>query len=441
MDLDQCLPKVKWENDVFQYRNRLVLTNTILLILTKHPHLYYYQGYYDILSVIQITMHDPLLSYSVSEAVTGRFLGDMMQKEFQTVTLTLPLILTVIKEADVELYDLLVGLLCMPRPPSDDDDDAEVDGGPTEDELTQAVMFSLCNYITWFSHDIKRMSQICWLFDVFIAMPPDYAVYFVAALVISFRDEIIALAATPDDEPAQDGCKDGFGRSVESEGCDYATMYTFLLNLSRQPKRPDSSVDDENSSGVSPEALAPRELDLFHLIEICDTLYQHIYPPAVLLSHVLHPVPGSGSDRAHRKCAQLIKDGTITIFNYLYDKKNVLGCHSGALPTFESDSTLLMRSMRRRRCTCSRCGAGDGHQGSVVTAVGEATATLCKGAAEGDIPKVSGVAIPVAPVAGTVVGVDAPSPRPSSVSWPLVLSTALHGIVLYCLLFTESPSK
>lgn len=428
MDLDQCLPKVKWTNDVYLYRNRLVLTNTILLILTKHPHLYYYQGYHDILSVVHICMQDPLLSYSVSEALTCRFLGDMMQQEFATVTLTLPLILTVIKEADVELYNVLVSVLCMPRPDGDGSgsDGLYEDGSKTEDELSQAIMFTLCNYITWFAHDIKKMSQICWVFDLFLSMPPDYSIYFTAALVISFKDEIVELWVAPG-EDGEEGvaCRDGFGRPLkDGGGCDYATMYTFLLNLTRPPKREEDHECSETPSPVR------RDINMYHLIEVSDTLYQHIYPPSVLLSHVLNPP--LDSPHSHGKCGQLIRSGTITIFNYLYDKKNTIGCCNMTVPTYRSDCVLMVEAICDKRMVGCELLEETTADPIVATVANDSEMTADCAVHVGDSKS-------VVVVKGEIVSKS--ESNFFAQYTPLIVSTVVHSFVLYYLLFTDSPQK
>ena len=69
-----------------------------------------------------------------AEYLTLKYLGDVMRADFSSVTATLPIVLTLIKEVDVELYTVLTQFLPC---------------GAVDTDDSMCSMFLLSNFITW----------------------------------------------------------------------------------------------------------------------------------------------------------------------------------------------------------------------------------------------------------------------------------------------------
>lgn len=129
--------------------------------------------------------------YCCSKAITQKYLCDTMRKDFKAVIYTLPLVLSILKEADKQLFDCLVAVLYIPTYYPDrglaSENANEADGkkGSLSSDYcdySNVTMFLLCNYITWFTHDIKDPRLSRWVVDLMVTSPKCYILYFCAAV-------------------------------------------------------------------------------------------------------------------------------------------------------------------------------------------------------------------------------------------------------------------
>ena len=118
------------------------LTNIIHAILVKNPHLYYYQGYHDFVSVFLLSLGENLGFYCADAA--SRFLiKDYMLESFEPgIIPALNLIMKLLKAVDEDIYSMI---------------EQGSFGQPT---------FTLSWVLTWYSHDILSFNQVKRIFDV-----------------------------------------------------------------------------------------------------------------------------------------------------------------------------------------------------------------------------------------------------------------------------------
>ncbi|GAN08138.1 TBC1 domain family member 20-like [Mucor ambiguus] len=125
------------------------LKNVIVHVLRSYPSLHYYQGFHDICSVFIL-------------------LFDEMYVTMEPVLKQLTILDTIIRLEDLELYDFITEAGVLPY-------------------------YCLSWVITWCSHDLEDLDRITRLFDLFLCSNPFMVVYFAAAVVLSRRDQVLAL--------------------------------------------------------------------------------------------------------------------------------------------------------------------------------------------------------------------------------------------------------
>lgn len=149
-----------WE-DSLRDRRRIALSNIILSILCRNPSLHYYQGYHDVVSVFLLALEEDHLSFALSEIVSINFLADYMQPDFETVSKTMSLLMTILRIADKQVHRHLVKASLEP-------------------------FFATSWLITWFAHDVKKLESSARIFDAILCSHPLFCLYLCAAVSVSF---------------------------------------------------------------------------------------------------------------------------------------------------------------------------------------------------------------------------------------------------------------
>ncbi|KAI7865986.1 rab-GTPase-TBC domain-containing protein [Mucor mucedo] len=144
------------------------LDRVITHVLRAYPSLHYYQGFHDICSVF-ILLFGEKYAYE-------------MFVSMEPILKQLTILDTLIRLEDVELYDFITEAGVLPY-------------------------YCLSWVITWCSHDLDDLEKITRLFDLFLCSNPFMSIYFAAAVVLSRRDQVLALE------------------------CEISTLHSFLTKL------------------------------------------------------------------------------------------------------------------------------------------------------------------------------------------------------------------
>ncbi|KAJ1969663.1 GTPase-activating protein gyp8, partial [Dimargaris xerosporica] len=157
-------------------RTHLALTSTqqqpeleriIDTVLRCHAWLRYYQGFNDVCAVFLLVLGADRALEACENAALLHF-RDFMSHDFTHVHAYLGCIYTLVQQDDPELYGQIVATSLPPY-------------------------FATSWLLTWFSHNLRDLRLISRLFDFFLTQSPLMAVYVAAALVLSVREELLAL--------------------------------------------------------------------------------------------------------------------------------------------------------------------------------------------------------------------------------------------------------
>ncbi|KAM0327917.1 hypothetical protein ACHAQA_005315 [Verticillium albo-atrum] len=163
-------PKNQTEAELDQRKREL--SDLINEVLRRNPYLCYFQGYHDICQVFLLVLSAPLRAPSL-ERLSALRIRDFMLTNLDPTVDQLRLIPDILAAADPSLKHQLAG---------------------TE------PFYALAGTLTMYAHDIQAYGDIARLFDVLLAREPVFSVYMFAQIVLSRRDELLALAE--DDDPA-----------------------------------------------------------------------------------------------------------------------------------------------------------------------------------------------------------------------------------------------
>lgn len=150
-------------------RKRAALHRIIHTIFTLHKDLHYIQGYHDVCSVFLLVCDDEKEAYLLCERISLMHIRDSLRPTLDVVISIMSLLFPLIELADEELHNFFK---CIPQMQS---------------------FFSLSWILTWFSHDIGSYSDICLVFDFFLASHPLMPLYMSTALILEMRTELLSL--------------------------------------------------------------------------------------------------------------------------------------------------------------------------------------------------------------------------------------------------------
>lgn len=155
---DSC----KYWDEHYLLRKRLVLQEIITAVLCTNQHLYYFQGFHDIVSVVMLVLNDDVLTYGVIDTLASQYFIDYMGPDFEMLPIIMKFISSLIKVLDVELYEFLHRSGTEPY-------------------------FATSWILTWLSHDVRSLDEIARIFDVMLCSHPIYCLYISAAVCQSLH--------------------------------------------------------------------------------------------------------------------------------------------------------------------------------------------------------------------------------------------------------------
>ncbi|GAA5997788.1 GTPase-activating protein GYP8 [Rhodotorula paludigena] len=153
------------------------LETAILTVLRRHPALQYFQGYHDIVSVLLLTLREEELVIASTERLSLHRIRDNMGSGLEPTLGYLKLVDRIVEQADPELYRIINQAASMP-------------------------FFALSWALTLFSHDLESVAVISRLFDFLLAHNPAMICYLVVAILLTKKDDVVAVATANDDDPA-----------------------------------------------------------------------------------------------------------------------------------------------------------------------------------------------------------------------------------------------
>lgn len=115
------------------------------------------QGYHDVVSIFLLVLEEDHLTFALTEAMSHAYLSDYMTKDFDTVSKSMRILMTIVKLVDKELYAFLKKSKIEP-------------------------FFATSWLITWFAHDIKNVDEIARIFDALLCSHPMFCFYVCAAV-------------------------------------------------------------------------------------------------------------------------------------------------------------------------------------------------------------------------------------------------------------------
>lgn len=146
------------------------LTNLILRVITKYPHLRYYQGYHDVAITFLLVVGEEL-AFRIMEKLSTNHLRDCMEPTMEKTSHLLNYVFPLIKRLNEQLCDHL-------------------------EKSDAGTMFCLPWFLTWFGHSLNHYKDVVRLYDFFLASPPLMPLY-LTAVIVQYRSEEI-LAIEPD---------------------------------------------------------------------------------------------------------------------------------------------------------------------------------------------------------------------------------------------------
>ncbi|KAK9510789.1 hypothetical protein O3M35_005501 [Rhynocoris fuscipes] len=143
------------------------LTNLILRVITKYPHLRYYQGYHDVAITFLLVVGEDL-AFRIMEKLSTNHLRDCMEPTMEKTSHLLNYVYPLINRANPELCAYL-------------------------DRSGAGTMFCLPWFLTWFGHSLNHYKDVVRLYDFFLASPPLMSLYLTASIVTYRSDDIFSV--------------------------------------------------------------------------------------------------------------------------------------------------------------------------------------------------------------------------------------------------------
>ncbi|CEL57684.1 GTPase-activating protein gyp10 OS=Schizosaccharomyces pombe (strain 972 / ATCC 24843) GN=gyp10 PE=4 SV=1 [Rhizoctonia solani AG-1 IB] len=222
LDTNRAFVHYPIENQQRKDKRKKQLTELIVGVLERRSQLSYFQGYHDILSTLQLTLHPSLekdeeawhLLQECSLKITLHRARDAMGVGLEPLTGQLRILRRLIRLADPGLAILI-------------------------EEASPLPYWAISPLMTLYTHDLPTLALAQRVMDWMLARPPNAVIYLVATFVIQKKDEIQKLVDDGDD----------------------GMMHSFLSSLpeleaDELPELVDQSSDLPTDFGSSEDALA-----------------------------------------------------------------------------------------------------------------------------------------------------------------------------------------
>ncbi|GAB1518890.1 GTPase-activating protein gyp8 [Rhizoctonia solani] len=247
LDTNRAFVHYPVESQQHKEKRKKQLTELILGVLERRPQLSYFQGYHDILSTLQLTLHPSLdkdteawqLLQECAIKITLHRARDAMGAGLEPLTGQLRILRRLIRLADPDLAILI-------------------------EEASPLPYWAISPLMTLYTHDLPTLALAQRVMDWMLARPPNAVIYLVAAFVLQKKEEIQKLVEDGDDgmmhsflSSLPDLEADELPEPVDTQENDqssstHAPFNSDLLTLNSDvPSDVDSSRDDLTSSLVS----------------------------------------------------------------------------------------------------------------------------------------------------------------------------------------------
>lgn len=162
------------------------LTVLIMRVITKYPHLRYYQGYHDVAITFLLVVGEDV-AFHVMEVLSTNHLVECMQETMEPTNRRLKYLYPLIQFENAALCNYL-------------------------EKSYVGTLFALPWFLTWFGHSLNQYRDVVRLYDYFLAVPHLMPIYVTAAIVLYREADIFQvecdmgalhclLSQLPDDLP------------------------------------------------------------------------------------------------------------------------------------------------------------------------------------------------------------------------------------------------
>ncbi|CUA76695.1 hypothetical protein RSOLAG22IIIB_02162 [Rhizoctonia solani] len=182
LDTNRAFVHYPIESQQRKDKRKKQLTELIIDVLERHPQLSYFQGYHDIISTLQLTLHPSLekdekawhLLRECALKITLHRARDAMGTGLEPLTGQLRILRRLLRLADPELARLI-------------------------EEASPLPYWAISPLMTLYTHDLPTLALAQRVMDWILARPPDAVIYLVAAFVLQKKAEIQKLVEEGDD--------------------------------------------------------------------------------------------------------------------------------------------------------------------------------------------------------------------------------------------------
>ncbi|CAE6448358.1 unnamed protein product [Rhizoctonia solani] len=182
LDTNRAFVHYPVESQQRKDKRKKQLTELIIGVLERHPQLSYFQGYHDILSTLQLTLHPSVekdeeawhLLRECALKITLHRARDAMGAGLEPLTGQLRILRRLIRLADPEFAMLI-------------------------EEASPLPYWAISPLMTLYTHDLPTLELAQRVMDWVLARPPDAVIYLVAAFVLQKKAEIQKLVEDGDD--------------------------------------------------------------------------------------------------------------------------------------------------------------------------------------------------------------------------------------------------
>ncbi|KAJ1311476.1 hypothetical protein OPQ81_009964 [Rhizoctonia solani] len=182
LDTNRAFVHYPVESQQHKDKRKKQLTELIIGVLQRRPQLSYFQGYHDILSTLQLTLHPSLekddrawhLLQECALKITLHRARDAMGVGLEPLTGQLRILRRLIRLADPELALLI-------------------------EEASPLPYWAISPLMTLYTHDLPTLALAQRVMDWILARPPNAVIYLVAAFTLRKKQEIQKLIDDGDD--------------------------------------------------------------------------------------------------------------------------------------------------------------------------------------------------------------------------------------------------
>uniref|UniRef100_A0A8D8SGE8 TBC1 domain family member 20 n=1 Tax=Cacopsylla melanoneura TaxID=428564 RepID=A0A8D8SGE8_9HEMI len=141
------------------------LTLLILKVIHAYPRLRYYQGYHDVAITFLLVVGE-MKAFRILEVLSNDHLSENMRDTMDETSYVLNYMYPLVNKRSQELCEFL-------------------------ERSCVGTMFCLPWYLTWFSHNLNRYSDVVRLYDYFLASPKLLPIYLISVIVLYREQDIL----------------------------------------------------------------------------------------------------------------------------------------------------------------------------------------------------------------------------------------------------------